>query len=67
MYCEILYVSYERLNGRESSYSSQRDAEDCASKVERIRFDVIHFQAQGDTDCGWRLIHQRSTNRKASQ
>lgn len=58
---------YERLNCRVSSYPSQRDAEDRASKVERIRFDVIHFQAQGDTDCGWRLIHQRSTNGEASQ
>lgn len=45
MYCEILYFSYEHLDCRESSYPSQRDAEERASKVERIRFEEIHFQA----------------------
>lgn len=50
MYCMNLYVSYERLTGKVSSYPSQRDADECACKVERIRFDEIHFQVQGDTD-----------------
>lgn len=67
MYCEILCISYGRLNGRLSSYPSQRDAEDCASKIERIRFNEIHFRAQGDTDYGWRLIHQPNRNRQALQ
>lgn len=52
MYCEILHFSYEHLSDRVFSYTSQRDAEERASKVERIRFEEIHFQAQGDIDYG---------------
>lgn len=51
-----------------SSYPSQHDAEDRASKVERIRFDEIHFQVQGDTDdYGRWLIHRPSTDYESLQ
>lgn len=63
MYCDISSISYERLNGRVSSYPSQRDAEERAPKVERIRFDEIHFQAQGGIDYGWQAVDSSTQHR----